>query len=447
MTPTSAPQPSQTPPTTPASAIRLAPHQLWLGVRKTLRSDVFGGALLLAATVAAVILANSPAVDAYERLRDFAVGPEVLHLHLTVGAWASDGLLAVFFFVVGLELKEEFVVGRLRDPRKAVLPIVAACGGVIAPALLFVLLNHAGGPDALRGWAVPTATDIAFSAAVLAVVGRTLPGSLRVFLLTLAIVDDLIAIVIIATVYTGDVRLLWLALALVPLGGFGVLVQRGVRSWWLLMPLAICVWALVHASGIHATIAGVLLAATVPVVATPRARVRVGDDDDGPVYDGLAPYLADRWGTFSESVAVPVFAFFAAGVAIGGVDGLRSAFSNPITVGIVVGLVLGKPLGIVGTTFLLTRFRSLNLDPALRWPDMLGMAFVAGIGFTVSLLVGELAFGGTAVSDDMKIGVLAGSLVAAVIGSAILAGRNRRVRELQRPAAMRDQTEVTDTAK
>ncbi len=414
------------------SRFRLAPHELWRGIRNNARSDVLGGSLLLAATVAALILANTSAVSWYESVRDFTFGIPELHLDLSVGAWAADGLLAIFFFVVGLELKEEFVTGRLRDPRQAALPIAAAVGGVIVPAVIFAVIN-AGDGDALRGWAIPTATDIAFAVAVIAVVGKFLPPALRVFLLTLAIIDDLIAITIIATFYTDTISFPWLTLALLPLAGFAFLVQKGVRAWWILLPLAVAVWVCIHAAGIHATVAGVLLGFVVPVVPTERARVHRGEDADGePIYDGLAPHFADRWGVVATLFAVPVFAFFAAGVTIGGVEGLRSALTDPIAIGIIVGLVLGKPIGILATTFLLSRVPALRLDETLRWPDLTGMAFIAGIGFTVSLLVGELAYGSSSVADEhVKIGVLLGSLIAAVIGGGILAQRNAVARRAQ----------------
>lgn len=413
--------------------LRLAPHELWRGIRSNARSDVLGGSFLLAATVAALILANTPAVSWYESVRDVTFGIPALHLDLSVGAWAADGLLAIFFFVVGLELKEEFVTGRLRDPRQAALPIAAAVGGVIVPAVIFAVINAGNGADALRGWAIPTATDIAFAVAVIAVVGRFLPPALRVFLLTLAIIDDLIAITIIATFYTDTISLPWLTLALLPLAGFAFLVQKGVRAWWILLPLAVAVWVCIHAAGIHATVAGVLLGFVVPVVPTERARVQAGEDAEGePLYDGLAPHFADRWGVVATLFAVPVFAFFAAGVTIGGLDGLRSALTDPIAIGIIVGLVAGKPIGILVTTFLLSRIPALRLDETLRWPDLTGMAFIAGIGFTVSLLVGELAYGASSVADEhVKIGVLLGSLIAAVIGGSILATRSSRARRRQ----------------
>jgi NhaA family Na+:H+ antiporter len=405
------------------------------GIQHALSSDTVGGALLLGATVLALVLANSSASGLYSALRDFTFGPAALHLDLSVGAWAADGLLAIFFFVVGLELKEEFVAGSLRSIRTSIVPIAAAAGGVAAPALIYVLVNAQSGPDALRGWAIPAATDIAFAVAVIAVVGRHLPPALRTFLLTLAVVDDLIAISIIAVFYTDEIAFVPLGLAVVPLGLFALAVRRGIRSWWLLVPLAVATWALVHASGIHATVAGVLLGFMVPVLATPRARVQTGvDAAGGPVYSGLAAHFAHRWGVVSTGLAVPLFAFFSAGVTVGGIGGLLDSFGDTVALGIVAGLVLGKALGITLTTFAVTRIPGLRIDPSLRWIDMIGMAFVAGIGFTVSLLVGELSFGaGTLADDHAKVGVLAGSLVAAAIGAAILGVRDRGYRRAARP--------------
>ncbi|MGP9693786.1 Na+/H+ antiporter NhaA [Brachybacterium sp. AOP25-B2-12] len=388
-------------------------------VAALLRRDTTAGVLLLAATLLALILSNSPASPLYAGVRDTVFGPAALHLDLTLGTWAADGLLAIFFFVVGLELKQEFVTGRLRDPRAAVLPIVAAAGGVALPALLYTLVNLRTGGGALTGWAIPAATDIAFAVAVLAVVGHGLPPALRTFLLTLAVVDDLLAITIIAVFYTAGIAFLPLLLAVLPIAGFSALVRRGVRAWWLLIPLAVLAWALVHASGIHATIAGVVLGLAVPAVATGRSAVQ------GPTGTVAATeHLAHRWGPLSAAVAVPVFAFFSAGVHLGGLSGLASALTDPVALGVLVALVVGKPLGITGATFLLTRLPGIRLDPSLRWGDVLGMSCVAGIGFTVSLLVGELAFGPGSLHDDhAKVGILLGSLLSALLGAVLLRRR------------------------
>jgi NhaA family Na+:H+ antiporter len=390
-----------------------------------LRKETVGGALLLAATVLALAWANSPWAGGYADLRDRTLGPHALHLDLTLGAWAGDGLLAVFFFVAGLELKREFVAGDLRDPRRAALPVVAAVGGMALPALVFVLVNLQAGDGALAGWAIPTATDIAFALAVLAVVSTHLPLALRTFLLTLAVVDDLLAITIIAVFYTRDLQPLFLLAALVPLGLFALLVQRRIRSWWLLLPLAAATWTLVHASGVHATVAGVLLAFTVPVVRSQAA----GGPEAGP---GMAEHFEHRLRPLSAGFAVPVFAFFAAGVTVGGLGGLTDALGDRVALGIIGGLVVGKTVGVLGSTYLMARFTRARLDDDLRWVDVLGLSVLAGIGFTVSLLIGELAYGaGSSRDEHVKVGVLCGSLLAALLAAVILRLRNRTYRRLQ----------------
>jgi Na+:H+ antiporter, NhaA family len=374
--------------------------------------------------VIALVWANSPWSAAYESLRDTRVGPASLHLDLTLGTWAADGLLAIFFFVVGLELKREFVAGDLREPRRAVLPVAAAVGGMIVPALLFTLVNLGTGDGALKGWAIPTATDIAFALAVLAVISTHLPSALRTFLLTLAVVDDLLAITVIAVFYTSSLAVTPLLLALLPLAVFGVLVQKRIRSWWLLIPLAVATWVLMHESGVHATVAGVLLAFTVPVVRSQAA----GGPDAGP---GLAEHLEHRIRPISAGFAVPVFAFFAAGVTIGGFSGLVGSLSDPVAIGIVVGLVAGKTIGITLATWLVSRFTRAQLDESLGWPDVIGLAMLAGIGFTVSLLIGALAYGEGSVRDEhVKVGVLVGTVTAAVLASVLLRLRDRRYRRI-----------------
>ncbi|MET3807761.1 NhaA family Na+:H+ antiporter [Nakamurella sp. UYEF19] len=392
-------------------------------VAEILRKETVGGALLLVASVIALVWANSPWSASYAKVRDTTVGVEALHLNLTIGQWAADGLLAIFFFVAGLELKREFVAGDLRDPARAAIPVVAAVSGVAVPALIYTLINLGGGPD-LAGWAIPTATDIAFALAVLAVISTHLPSGLRTFLLTLAVVDDLLAITIIAIFYTSSLSFLPLLLAIVPLGLFAVLVQRRVRSWALLLPLAGLTWGLVHAAGIHATVAGVLLAFTVPVLRSDRN----GGPDSGP---GLAEHFEHRLRPLSSGVAVPIFALFSAGVTVGGLSGLGSSLSQRVTIGIIVALVVGKTIGILGSTFLMSRFTKARLDEELSWTDVLGMAMLAGVGFTVSLLIGELAFGfGSSADDHAKIGVLVGSVLAAMLAAVVLRSRNKVYRRI-----------------
>src|SRR4051794_2728768 len=351
-----------------------------------LRAETFGGVLLVAAAILALVWANSPWSDAYSALSDLRVGPAAWHLDLTLAQWAADGLLAIFFFVAGLELKREFVAGDLRDPRRAALPITAAVGGMAVPALFFVLFNLGGREGALQGWAIPSATDIAFALAVLAVISTHLPTALRTFLLTLAVVDDLLAITVIAIFYTDALDVRALLLSLVPLAAFGFLVQRRVRAWWLLLPLAALTWVFMHESGIHATVAGVLLAFTVPVVRSDAA----GGPNAGP---GLAEHFEHRLRPLSAGFAVPVFAFFSAGVAIGGISGLGESLGDSIALGIVLGLVAGKAVGITGATWLVSRFTRAQLDESLGWPDVVGLALLGGMGFTVSLLITELAYG------------------------------------------------------
>jgi NhaA family Na+:H+ antiporter len=394
-------------------------------VSAILRKETVGGALLLVATVVALAWANSPFADSYAALRDVRVGPAALGLDLTLGGWSSDGLLAVFFFVVGLELKREFVAGDLRDPRRAALPVLAAVGGMAVPALVYVLVNLGSSGGELRGWAIPTATDIAFALAVLAVVGTHLPAALRTFLLTLAVVDDLLAVTIIAIFYTSHVSVLPLLGAFAVLALFWVAVQHRIRSWWLLLPLAVTMWALMHASGVHATVAGVLLGFAVPVA---RSRA-AGGPGSGP---GLAEHFEHRFRPLSAGIAVPVFAFFAAGVTVGGTSGLTQSLTDRVALGIVAGLVAGKTVGILGTTYLVARFTRADLDASLGWFDVLCIAALGGIGFTVSLLIGDLAFGaGSARDEHVKVGVLAASVVASVLAAILLRARNRTYRRIE----------------
>ncbi|RKQ35036.1 Na+/H+ antiporter NhaA [Kocuria tytonis] len=395
-------------------------------LQDVLRRETVAGILLVVAAVIAIVWANSPFSDGYFALRDLKVGYEPWHLNLSLGAWAADGLLAIFFFLVGLELKREFVAGDLRDLGKAAVPIAAAVGGVVVPAVLYAAVNLAS-PGTLGGWAIPTATDIAFAVAVLAIVGSHLPSALRLFLLTLAVVDDLLAITIIAVFYTDEVHVLPLLLALVPLAAFAALTHRFPRffahrtwaAWVILVPLAVITWALVHEVGIHATVAGVLLGFAVPVMGAKASGEPVE----------LAEHLEHRVRPLSAGFAVPVFAFFSAGVAVGGWDGLTTALAAPVTLGIIAGLVLGKPLGVIGATWLATTLTGRKLDPSYRWIDLVGIALLAGIGFTVSLLISELSFDPSAAAGDQaKVAVLTASVLAAVLAGLVLAVRNRRYR-------------------
>jgi Na+:H+ antiporter, NhaA family len=385
---------------------------------EVLRNETVGGALLVLAAAIGLAWINSPWGESYEQLREATVGPSSLHLDLSLGTWAADGLLAIFFFVAGLELKREFVAGDLRDVRRAALPVAAAIGGMALPALIYLGVNlFASGGDT-GGWAIPAATDIAFALAVLAVVAPKLPDALRTFLLTLAVVDDLLAITIIALFFTADLDPLALLAALVPLAAFGWLVQRRIVKWWLLVPLALLTWVLVHESGVHATVAGILLALTVPVAATRKT---------GKL--GLAERFEHRIQPLSAAVAVPIFALLSAGVVLG-VDGLADAAADPVAIGIVLGLVLGKSIGVLGSAALVARFTHAHLDEDLGWWDVLGVSLLAGLGFTVSLLIAELAFGiSTEKGEQAKIGILVGSLLAILLAAIVLRIRQRAVQD------------------
>jgi len=392
----------------PASARRLT---------VLLREETTGGVLLLVAAALALVLANSPAGEGYQALSGIRLGPEALHLDLTLAQWAADGLLAVFFFVVGVELKHEFVAGSLRRPREAAVPMIAAVGGMAVPAVLYALVVLvAGDLSALPGWAIPTATDIAFALGVLAIFGRGLPAALRTFLLTLAVVDDLLAIVIIAVFYTAAVNLLALAGALVAVAAFALVVRSRHPWWFVLVPLAIVAWVLMHESGVHATIAGVLLGFTVPAV------IRHGEREP------RTTRYEHRVRPWSIGLALPIFAFFSAGVSVSDGGGAAEVLLQPVVLAVVLGLVVGKVLGVLGATALLTRTTRLRLPDGIGLRDLLPIGLLAGIGFTVSLLITELSFPDLTHTDGAKLGVLLGTLLSAVLAAIMLRWDARRAR-------------------
>ncbi|MEV3854081.1 Na+/H+ antiporter NhaA [Streptomyces sp. NPDC050095] len=387
-------------------------------VADALRAETVGGVLLLIAAIAALVWANVPALrHSYETVSQFHIGPSALGLDLSLQHWAADGLLAIFFFVAGIELKRELVAGDLRDPKAAALPVVAAICGMAVPALVYTLVNVIG-DGSMEGWAVPTATDIAFALAVLAVIGTSLPSALRAFLLTLAVVDDLFAILIIAVFFTSDINFAALAGAVVGLGVFYLLTRKGVRGWYVYVPLALVIWGLMYNSGIHATIAGVAMGLML------RCHKEEGEEHSpGEHIEHLVRPL-------SAGFAVPLFALFSAGVVVSG-GALGDVFTRPETLGIVLGLVVGKAVGIFGGTWLTARFTKASLSDELAWPDVFAVASLAGIGFTVSLLIDELAFSGDArLTAEGKAAVLLGSLIAAVLSCVLLKMRNAKYRAL-----------------
>ena len=379
----------------------------------TLRGERAGAVLLLGATVVALVWANSPWSAGYEALRSTVVGPAGLHLDLDLATWAKDGLLAVFFFIVGLELKREIVDGELRRPATAIVPVVAAVGGMVVPAAVYLAVNL--GPDGSpHGWAIPVATDIAFAVALLA--AFRLPVALRAFLLTLAVADDLLGIIVIAVFYSDGIAWGALAGSLAAVAAFGALVRVRGRSWprsIALVVIALVAWAFMHEAGVHATIAGVLLGFTAPALA------REGE------HESVAATLEHRWRPLSAGVAVPIFALFAAGVPLSG-RALGAAAGEPAAQGVFLGLVVGKPLGIVLATAALVGLTRARLADSVRWWDVLAVSCVAGIGFTVSMLIAELSFPpGSPNIDAVKAAVLIGSATSAVLGAVLLAWRAR----------------------
>jgi NhaA family Na+:H+ antiporter len=370
-------------------------------IRKLLHNETYSGALLLVAATAAMILANSPWSEWYFSVSNTVIGPEVLNLDLKISTWAADGLLAIFFFVAGMELKYELVSGSLSNRANAAVPIAAALGGMVVPALIFFAIN-AGTPSA-KGWGIPMATDIAFALAVLGIAGRRLPIELRAFLLSLAVVDDLGAIMVIAIFYSSSIALTYLLASAACIVVFAAAQRQGIRSPILYLPLGLATWILLHESGVHATIAGVALGLAM--------RIKTKDGEaESPLESAL-----DKFHPWSAGLCVPVFAFFAAGISIVGIS-VAQTFSSPVSVGVMLGLVVGKPIGILGFAWLAARFTKAELSKSLYWGDVLAIGLLAGVGFTVSLLITKLAFVGDAELDSLaRLSVLIASVIAAVL--------------------------------
>jgi Na+:H+ antiporter, NhaA family len=411
-------------------------RRLAVPLREFLDTEVAGGLVLLAATAIALLWANSPWQAAYQALWStelaFEVGAWTLAMDLR--HWVNDGLMALFFFVVGLEIKRELVVGELRSPRNAALPAVTALGGMVLPALVFLVLN--GGGPGERGWGIPMATDIAFAVGVLALFGSRVPSGLKVLLLSVAMVDDIGAIIVIAVFYAGGLAWAPLAIAVVLLAVIAVLHRVGVVWWPVHVLLGLGVWLATYASGVHATIAGVavgLLMPTRPLVRHLSISLGQGEDDDfqpSPpvvhwvrqhVQETISPAerLAHSLHPWTSYVVVPLFALANAGVPLTRAA-LAAAVSSPITGGVVLGLVVGKLLGISGAAWLALRLRIGALPEAVTSRQLVALAAVAGVGFTVSLFIASLAYPTAELQDQARVGILAGSLLAAIIGAVLL---------------------------
>ena len=381
-------------------------------VVSALRTETVGGIIMLAATVAALIWANTPWHSSYETLRATLVGPDVLHLRLSLAHWAADGLLALFFFVAGLEVKEELAHGELRNLRDAVLPVTAAIGGVATPAIIYVAVSW-NAPGAGEGWAIPTATDIAFALAVLAITASALPDSLRAFLLTLAVVDDLIAIAIIAIFYGGTFHPWPFCGALACLAVYWLLQRGGFRGAWLYILIGVATWVLVNASGIHATVAGIALGLL-------TSADPAGEDEASAVE------RADRYTRpWVAGFAVPAFAFLAAGVTLRAAT-LSGVFTDRVALGVLIGLLAGKVIGVFGGAWVSVRLGFARLSPELTWPVIAGSSLLAGIGFTVSLLIGDLAYTEPGRNDRVTAAILIASVISSLTGAFMLRMLARR---------------------
>lgn len=361
--------------------------------------------MLIGATALALIWANSPLAASYEWLQNVHIGPEAIGLNLSLQHWAADAVLVVFFFVVGLELKRELTIGSLSTRASAITPVVAAVGGMAVPALIYLLinLNMPGGQPG--GWAIPTATDIAFALTILMVFGKGIPPAARAFLLALAVADDLMGITIIALFYSDGIQLLWLLGSFAAIVLFALLLRSGVTAWWIILPLGVLVWLCMFYSGVHPTVAGLLLGLCVP------ASRNV---DDGP--DLVARY-EKRWSPLAIGLAIPFFAFMSTGLSLS-LPALQDALTDPVGLGIILGLVIGKPIGIVTATVIAQLATRGHLSNRLRVADVLAVSFFAGIGLTVSLLISDLAFrSAPELRDEAVLSILLASLLATVLGA------------------------------
>lgn len=385
---------------------KLLKNKVLSHIEAFLRGESTGGLILMAAAALALVIANSPAASLYQTVLSWPVtiGAVPLALSKPVLHWINDGLMAVFFLLVGLEIKREVVAGELSSRASAALPVIAAAGGMIGPALIYAAINHASPAD-LRGWAIPSATDIAFALGILALLGSRVPTSLKVFLAALAIIDDLGAIAIIAFFYTADLSVPALAIAALFAIALLALNRMGIRMLWIYLALGACLWIAIYKSGVHATMAGVLTALAIP------AR---------PDADGSSPLTnleqaLHPWVTF---LILPLFAFANAGVSFA--DVTREVFVHPVTLGIALGLFFGKQAGVLGAVYGARKLGWTELPPGVTARQVYGVAVLTGIGFTMSLFIGMLAFAPPLYNAELKVGVLMGSLAAGVVGYLIL---------------------------
>ncbi|GAA4713830.1 Na+/H+ antiporter NhaA [Sphingomonas lutea] len=370
--------------------------------REFLTNEASGGILLIAAAAVALVIANSPAAPAYFGALQSYLGPlSVLH-------WINDALMAGFFLLVGLEIKREFLDGELANPADRRLPIIAAAAGMAGPALIYLVIVGPGS-DLARGWAVPAATDIAFALGVLALLGKRVPASLKLFLTTVAVVDDIGAVAIIAVAYTSDLNLAALAAAAAILAGMAALNRAGVQRLSIYLLLAAALWVATYASGVHATVAGVLAALTIPIRPSPGAP----DDMESPLH--RLEHALEPWVGY---LIVPLFGFANAGVSLAGLN--VAALLAPLPLAVAAGLFVGKQVAIFGSVRLAVAFGWGSRPRGATWLQVYGIAILCGIGFTMSLFIGTLAFSDPQQIDDVKLGILSGSFLSAIVGFAII---------------------------
>ena len=442
---TSTPTPRADRPVSTVTSVIVEPLQAFL------HTEVAGGLFLLVAAIAALIWANSPAHESYEALWEtplaisvgpFAIAEELRH-------WVNDLLMAFFFFVVGLEIKRELVLGQLRDIRAASLPLICALGGMIVPAVIYTLING-GGPGS-SGWGVPMATDIAFAVGVLALVGTRAPAGLKVFLLTLAVADDLGAIAVIAIFYTQGLEATWLGLAALTIVAVLLLRRFGVRKYVWYVVAAAVLWLAIFESGVHATIAGVILGFLTPsrplhppeavsalaerhleVLQTKPADGIADEEEQATLLEvarlsreGVSPLarLQSALHPWTSFLVLPLFALANAGVNLSGAS-LGGIFNEPVTLGIILGLVVGKPVGVFLAATISVKLGIGRLPPGVGWLELLGVGLLAGVGFTVAIFIAGLAFTDPALTDAAKMGILVASAAAGVIGAGFLAARD-----------------------
>ncbi|MGZ8596466.1 MAG: Na+/H+ antiporter NhaA [Actinomycetota bacterium] len=433
---------------------RRVPRVVLQPLQSFLATEAAGGVLLLIATAVALVWANSPWDGSYDRLwhTELAIGLGRWRLSYDLGHWVSDGLMTLFFLVVGLEIKREVLTGELRDPRAAAVPVLAAIGGMLVPALLFAVIVFGG--DGAAGWGIPMATDIAFAVGILTLVARSAPPGLKPFLLTLAIVDDIGAILVIAVFYSGGVSTEPLLIAAAAGAGIVLLQRIHIRAGAVYVLLGVVMWVATAESGVHPTIAGVALGLLTPAVPFQRPKTvsreahRVADEtvDDPTPPDADAAYWLYLAGLSREAVSplarvesllhpwvsfviVPLFALANAGVDLSA-KAIADAATSSLALGILVGLVVGKPLGIALATAIAVRSGLGPMPAGAGWRQVIGVGAVAGVGFTISLLITDLAFAGSPVLQAAKAGILAASVLAGIVGAVILGwGRGARMAE------------------